>query len=643
MNASLTIRGISQSDFSPIQESPNSMYIDDVYLSSPNMAAFSMYDLAQVEVLRGPQGTLFGRASSGGLVNFLTQRPTKDFQGFAEAGYGSFNDRYVEAAVGGPISDRVRFRLAGRSERADGWLLNGAPGGQAAFEKKFNGIRGQIEADLTENLTARIALSYDANPSHREGAYINQASQWDFVTGHAPSFGNELLAIDPIKTYPQWNKADFHNIGYLSNYRFSPTLYLTYNFGDAKISSITNYTKFAAHYLEDCAGGFGTLYCYDTSNPTVKQFSQELRLNGKSGDVTYTAGLYYLNIDLAIDQVFGAPTYGFFDTNPITQKTDNYAVFGQLEYQATPQLRLTIGGRLTREIKTFDSKLSFSEDGVTYGAPSYDFSPATVGGLARHSETLPSGKIQIDYKPNRDLLLYANVSRGVKAAGFNSGLSGAITVEQTPFRSEFANVFEAGEKLQLFGNKMRLNGSVFYYDYHHFQGFSFLGTSSVVGNYNGYFVGGELEAAAAPTKDLDINLGVSYLKSKLNGFTSGYLGSNLSEQSINAPHWTVDGNITKRFELPFGTLSLTWAGNYLGSRYASLDNNPMTFLPASFMHNARDTLSLKDKGLDLSFFVNNISNTARKTFAQDETTFFGYDAFTYSPPRWFGGSIRKSF
>ena len=171
VNANLTVRGVSQGDYSANQESPNSIYLDEVYISSPSEAAFTLYDLSRVEVLRGPQGTLFGRASSGGLVSFITASPTRTWDGYVDAGYSSFNDAYLEAAGGGPLSDSVRFRISGRYERADGWFLNGEPGGSASFEKKFGGIRAQVEADLTERLTARLSLTYDDNPKHYEGAY----------------------------------------------------------------------------------------------------------------------------------------------------------------------------------------------------------------------------------------------------------------------------------------------------------------------------------------------------------------------------------------------------------------------------------------------------------------------------------------
>ena len=169
--ASMSVRGISQSDFSPIQEAPNSIYLDDVYLSVNGSAGFPTYDLERIEVLRGPQGTLFGRNSTGGLARFITAKPTDSFEGYFEIGYGRFNNYSFESAISGPLSDRVRARVSGKMEKADGWWKNLAPGGHDSMETDAFGIRGQLEFDATDTLLARISLSYDKHPTHRVGTY----------------------------------------------------------------------------------------------------------------------------------------------------------------------------------------------------------------------------------------------------------------------------------------------------------------------------------------------------------------------------------------------------------------------------------------------------------------------------------------
>jgi len=663
LNANLTVRGISQSDFSSVQESPNSTYIDEVYLSSANMAAFTFYDLDRIEVLRGPQGTLFGRASSGGLANFVVAKPTYDLNGYIQAGYGSFNNSYVEGALSGPISDALRFRISGRRETADGWFKNGLPDGTDAFEKDFYGLRFQLEADLTDRFTARLSISYDKNPTHSEGgvrtipAYIVDGQPTVLppnVDAYGTGPGNDITGYR--NPYSQYNKSDSNSeFSFLRNKRFSPTLHLGLDLGaGATLTSITNYTEFSYFYSEDTDAGPVNFFVSELSQD-LSQWSQELRLNGNQGPLTYTAGFYFLKTNQSSPSQFSFPIlsgteFAFDATNEVRQNMHSWAMYGQAEYELTPSLKAIIGLRYTRENKKFSSQAFLNELGSAYGGFGvnvppflvYDFSDATVGALAKQKEGLWSGKVGINYQPNRDILFYANVSRGVKAAGFNTNFGTTTTIEQTPFKSEFLYAYEGGSKIEIFDRRIRINSSIFYYDYHRFQGYGFIGAQPLVGNYDGSFSGGEIEITAAPTSDIDLNMSVAYLDSKILDVETAYDGIR-DQESIMAPRWVINTSLTKRFDLTFGTLSMNWNGNFIDDRFASIDNNDATFVPASFVHNARVSLDVEGKGLEFAFFVNNISNTARQQFKFDLTATTGNWFNTYGPPRWVGASIRKSF
>ena len=521
--ATLVVRGVSQSDFAMYQESPNSVYVDEIYLSSSASAAFPLYDLDRIEVLRGPQGTLFGRASSGGLASFFTKRPGKTASGYAQLDYGSFNEVRGEAAFGGPISDHVRFRLAGRAERADGWWKNNAPGGKNAIESRFYGIRGQIEADLSSNLTALLIASYDKNPRALDGAYHSVPF---YVTGGTPQPlpddvdaygkgpGKDLNGYREAS--PKGPSGSFNNVGYVSNYRFSPTLNLTLKLPNATVTSITNYTKFHKSYNEDCDGG-PVDACQTPIDFRIAQFSQELRVNGEIGPLTYTAGGYYLNTrqrlvaDFITPALSGTPS-AFFASNPIHQKLDSSSVFGQLEYKVSPAVKLTVGGRYSHDVKSFTSQVLLAQSGTTINNPPqviYDFSAATAGRLASRKDDMWSGKVQVDYKPSRDVLLYVGISRGAKGGGFNANLGGGLSFADTPFKAESMIDYEAGAKLRLLDGKANLNLGVFNYDYTNFQGYSFVNLQGVVGNYNGYFRGGEAELELNPGGGFHVQVGGS--------------------------------------------------------------------------------------------------------------------------------------
>ena len=669
-NANLVVRGIAQTDLSATQESPNSIYIDDVYLSSPNSAGFAVYDLSRIEVLRGPQGTLFGRASSGGLANFITTKPSKEWNGFAEVGYSSYNDVRLEAAVGGPLSDRVRFRLSGGYEKADGWLRNSSLSTPNQYEKNSFGIRGQLEADLTDALTARLSVSYDKSPRHREGAYISTPATIDAVTGQPRYLGaTEDQGAGPGNDFfgyrdkdGEWNATGFNDVGYLTNERFSPTLYLTYNLGEATITSISNYTKFKFDYQEDADGGPNPIASFNYSQ-NLDQYSQELRANGKTGNLTYTAGFYYLNTNQVQPQHFPFTGFAVEFFNDVKQKTNSWALFTQLEYKLTDKLNVTGGIRFTNEKKNFFSR-TFAG---AVGAPNvlvYDFSATNpeVGSLSHIDDKLWSGKVGLDYKPDDNTLLYLTVSRGVKAGGFNTNLNGfpdqafldahgglnfsgapdTDFIPDTRFKDEHLWAYEAGAKLDVLDRKLRVNLSTFYYKYTNFQGYNFRGLVGVVANNDARLYGGELEIHARPMSSLDLNFAASYLHTRLIDVQTAHSGV-IDQQAAQAPKWTFNGSVTKRFELPFGTLGFTWDGNYLGSRYTSTDNNAGTLIRSSFVHNARVSLDIEKQGLELALFVKNISNMDRMTFSYDLAASYGSFLQGYAPPRWFGGSIRKSF
>lgn len=667
--SNLSIRGVAQSDFSPNQESPNSIYIDEIYLASSSAAAFPLYDLDRVEVLRGPQGTLFGRASSGGLAHFISKRPTVETEGYIFAEYGSFNSSNVEAGVSGSITDQLRGRLSGRFEDADGWWRNKVAGGEDTMENKFRGLRGQLEADLTENLVANLILSYEEKPTHESGnyggvvAYVNPATGQPAevppnLDAHGTGPGLDFNAYrDP---FSDAQTGEFNNVGFFENEKTAGTFRLEWGGDDVTITSVTNFTDFEFDYLEDCDGG-PVNYCNYGLGQELEQFSQELRVNGTGADgkLDWTTGVYYLEIEQDMFISFAYPSlsgtdFGFSNVNIIEQNSESYAVFGQLEYQVTEKVRATFGLRYTNDQKDIDSKLFYFELGngyfggegsVVYDPPllDYDFSQETVGSLATLDEDLWTGKVQIDYTPRVDSLLYANISRGQKAPGFNTNITGALLPEETPYESEALWAYEVGGKFTLADGRVQLNAGVYYYDYEDFQGYAFAGFQNIVGNYDGQYFGGELEIVATPTDSTYVSLGVAYLDSTLDDVPSVYSGGLSESRGTLAPEWTVNGLASKTIALDSGQLTLQWSFDYVDDRFASIDNNFATLIPGAFVHNARASFYMNDTGIELAAFVDNISDEDRQNYAFDLIASGGNIVQSWAKPRWYGVSVRKEF
>ena len=661
----LSIRGVAQSDFSTNQESPNAIYIDDIYNASNAAAAFATYDMERIEVLRGPQGTLFGRNSAGGLAHFITAKPTDSLEGYAELGGGEYGQYWLEGAISGPISDRVRGRLAGKWEQADGYWGNKAPGGDDTFETDTRGARVHLEFDVTDTLLARFSASYDERPKANAGTYngvnyyINDSGQPAPQPADLDAYGTGPGAnfFGYRYSYGRGPKGEFDNVGFYENDNLLSTLMLEWSLEDVTVTSLSNYTDFNYAYLEECDGS-PVDYCRGAAIQDLKQWSQEIRLTGDLGPLVWTAGVYYLDIDADASQDFLFPLFSDSDfafdlSNIYAQKTTSWATFGQIEWQFSDAFRLIAGLRYTYDEKKFDSKVFFNELGNGYegGTGStifqppllvYDFSSATVGDIAEQDNDLWSGKVQLEYTASDRALLYAGISQGVKGAGFNTNIGGAITIEETPFTNESLLAYEVGGKFDLRDGSLRLNTALFYYDYSDYQGYAFNGLQGVVSNYDATMYGGEIEIEQQLPFDILVNLGLAYVDSEVEDVPNAYFGE-MNQDTVLAAKWTANAMIQKIFTLDSSTIAVQWNFNFVDDYYASIENSAGTAVESSVVHNASVTWALADSGLSIRAFVNNLTDEDRQTFRYDLISSGGYVVDQYAKPRWAGISVRKSF
>lgn len=669
----LTIRGIAQSDYSPHQESPNSMYIDDVYVSAPNAQSAQMFDLERVEVLRGPQGTLFGRNSTGGLVNFIVTKPTAETtNGYLNATVGDYSTIRVEGAIGGALSDNVRGRLSGLYARNDGTYDNHLAGQDDIFELDFYGIRGQLEFDVTDNLTARVSVSY-LEDDDSDGGYSHFSSYFDADGRPAPlppdvdywgtGPGNDAQGYRSPYNGPDGEVAP---VGYLKRDITSPTVVLIWDLGDVQLTSITNYTTMNFDFDESCSGA-PQWTCRDPFSQDLRQWSEEIRFGGGDEQFTWVAGLYALGIDSDSTGGFSSPYYAGGDFaydvfNNISQRTDTYAIFGQGEWRFADKWRGTLGLRVTRDEKTISSQAYIREIGdfdlttldpsTVYDPPifapdpltgeDYDFSQATVGDLATHDDTDVSGKIQLDYVASDSTLIYASISRGIKNGGFSGNSGGTTTIAATPFDKEQVLVYEIGEKMTLLEGRMQLNGAAYYYDYKDYQGYqlnSEIGISPTVVNADAKFSGVEFEVIARPIDGLDLRAGANWLQSEVKDVetTIGVL----DQDAADAPEWAANWLVRYAWPVGPGEFAIQYSGDYIDSKFHSVDNAPVFRVASSTGHNAR--ISYAFDNWDVAAFVTNFTDEERQNAAYDLTASFGSGIRTWSPPRQVGVSARYKF
>lgn len=650
LNAFVTIRGVSQVDSSEHQEAPNAVYLDDVYVPTPSMVGFQVYDLQRAEALRGPQGTLFGRNSTGGLLQFITADPTKELSGFADISYANYATLRAEGAVGGPITENVGFRIAGFADHGDGFFKNTLPGGHDTFETRSYGVRGKLAINAGD-WTVKLIGSYNTSPRHREGTYKTLPSYYDsngtaqFVPADVDIYetgaGNDPFGYrDRDKAF---DEGAFNNVGFLSKDYYYGTAKIEGPVGAATLTSVTNYSRGDVAYQEDSDGTPNDVYVFGSGGRT-RQVSQELRLSGDAGRLHWTAGAYFLDlegtyyIDSDLRPLTAKIQQGpFHSREDYTQHTRSYAGFGQIEYAIADTLKFTLGGRYTHDRKIFASLVT----DITSGSPVVlgEFDRKTVGDAALLSRGDWAGKIQVDYTGINSLLLYASASRGIRGGGFNSNVYGLVSDRTRPFKNETVIAYESGAKLQFANGRGHLFLSGFYYDYSGYQAYNYIGIAVSVSNNDAYFYGGEAELTFSPVRSLDVSLGGSYLQGKVKGIATPTGPEDVDP--VKAPKWTFNGVVTKSFDVGPGELALQYDFNYIDHSEANLVLSPVTRLNSSWIQNGRISYALP-QGLEIYGFVRNFMNEGRKTFAYDSSV-FGYTTISYAPPRTYGIGVRKTF
>lgn len=623
---SFNIRGVGQNDFAANQEAPIALYVDEVYQSSNVTTRFALFDIERAEVLRGPQGTLFGRNSTGGLVHYITAKPTEDFEGFAQFTIGEQGRRRVEAAVGGGIADGVAFRLSANHNENDGLMENDI--GPNQMQQDDSAVRAQLLLEPTSDLRVLFKAQY-AKEDDAPGGYsfgLPPYNATDFF-GYVDADGDPFTISQDGPSFKKSEAVDL-------------TSTVNWDLGWADLTSVTNYQDIDDSYGEDADASPNSVFNYGQET-AIKQVSQEVRLNFDGERHQSVVGVYFLNIDGDYstrqfgDAFFGPDVFQSF----ATQETTTYAVFAQTEYSLTDKAALTLG-------------LRYNKDEKDYSLVSADF------GFPMYSDTLEeddfSGKVQIDYRATDDVLLYAGINRGTKSGGFNLPLTPADPTT-LQYDGEKLTSYEIGAKTS-FGNYARLNTAVFYYDYQDYQAYNidaFFNT--LLFNADAQFSGAEVELILNPADGLDIMLGASYLDTEVTGLPTDFNtfdpitfapAQNFptgAEKAPLAPELSLNGLV--RYERPAfgGTVAIQGDFNWQSEHKFNLASSPVTREGSYGVLNAKLGYTSGDDRWSASVFVKNLTDERYRTFGVDGTLFFGSQADIFGPKKWFGADLRVNF
>jgi iron complex outermembrane receptor protein len=523
----VTIRGVGLNDYAANNNPAAGIYLDDVYLVSPAMLSFGLFDLERVEVLKGPQGTLFGRNTTAGTVNFISRKPGDEVDGYLSLNGGNYEHYEVEAAIGGPITDTLGGRIAIQSiQQRSGWQVNRLNDRKIGEIDRTSG-RAQLAWEPSDAVTVRLIAHLGRDESDVDLVKID----------------NPFTTEDDGDRNPYRSGASVHP--YMELESKGANLLVDWEVGDAlTLTSVTGYEDFERWHVEDRdASSLEQLDGFFRND--IEQVSEELRLTYITDDLVLIGGAFYGEdtVDtrdrfdaedlLGLLGLAGVQSLG----NEYSQETRSKAVFVHGEWSFLPDWKLTAGARYTKDEKDFDDAFTYLiADGVE--SPLY---PAVA---EKYSDDNVSGKIGIDYSGFDDTLVYASVSRGFKSGGFQGQLSFDPAALQ-PFDDETLLAYEVGFKKTMLEGSLQLNASAFFYDYSDMQFYGGL-FDSPVGVLFGITNVGDAEVKGAeadvwwrPSERLDLRAGLGLLdteitKSVVDGVSTGSELPNSPDLTFNA-------------------------------------------------------------------------------------------------------------
>jgi iron complex outermembrane receptor protein len=683
------IRGVAQNSYGDEQEPPVAVYQDDSYSSSINLASFPVFDLERIEAVRGPQGTLFGRNATGGAIQFISHKPTDEFEGYVAATYGRFNQQIIEGALSGPLfSDNWQGRIAFISNRDDGYINELFPGQEDRGANDHYALRGRIAWQPTEDTDVNLIVRYlRADKERQAGLYSHEPAcpngnrQGEFTPADyacpfwgtppgAAGTGYQNPAIIPSRGGDPW-ATDESSLSYVDRTIRAATLRIDSSIGALGFVSITDYQNADKFYIEggDASPVLGVVF-YQGSD--IEQYSEELRLSGDFGSNHLVGGVYFMHVegdytgqfaDPFYEDVFG-PGFAYIPVITASQETTSYAAFLQNEWEATDKLSVIAGLRYwhdDREGAYYGDEpsngihIAFDKHqvvGESFGVP-FDESVVPITLTPDDADASfddVTARLELDYHVNDDLMLFASYNRGSKSGGFSFSTgtpfadapdfgiplgTDAQFLNGIPFDPEVLNAFELGFKSTIAGTTT-FNASAFYYDYEDYQAFVQLGVNQTVINLPATAYGLEMEINSRPVDGLTLQLSGSALSSNVEDIILPDTVTEVEHDLPQAPGFS--GNALARYE--FGL------GNGLASVQADVqytDDFCFTVLCAPVekedgytVLNARIGYGAQDGRWEVALFGDNLSDEEYRVYAFDSSLFAGVVAGVYAKPRTYG-------
>jgi iron complex outermembrane receptor protein len=666
---SFSVRGLGNNPASDGLEGSVGLYLDNVYLARPGMAAFDALDVEQLELLRGPQGTLFGKNTTAGVLNISSRKPSRTSEASAEISAGSFGYVQGKLVLGGAISEHVAGRLSAYKTRDDGYITNRYNGAKVQGGER-QGVRAQALYEPTRDFSLRLIADYNEEDSNNGTlVFYNAGPSGKLLTQAA------LVGATPV-TNPEDRAVNLDSGSHVNVHQGGVSAEANWTLaGDSRVTSISawRFWNFTPHNDD----GLNVPVILNVGQSARhRQFTQELRwANAPGSKVDTVAGAYYyyqelennaftVNGSLA-DQFNGIPIGAWNNVtsnSPGQLRVNSYALFGQATWHVAPRWDLTAGLRATYEDKDARVVRYAPEGPAVTGAAltvrNARFGAYDSGPLSTHQSS-PSALLSAGYKAYEDVLLYASLSHGEKSGGINLQVPGAAGVSSLQVGSERANAAELGVKSSLFGRKLQLNANLFATVVHGYQSNAYdpVSRTSYLTNAGDVRTRGvEFEAIAAPLRALRLNFNVSFNDPRYLDYTNApcppeknatFCDLSGRDALVNAPRRTA--NLGARYETALGAgLGDTWRGylnanySYRSSTYGTLDASEYSRIPAYSLTNL--SVGVRSNGehaWDLSLWARNVFDRHYYT-SMWNGTFGSYNA-VIGTPRTLGVSARYDF